>query len=439
MEIRNGCLRPAWWQALMAAVAAVVLSVAPWLAAVVAVSLVWDALLWKPAWRSRPGRALWALIERASTAAAPHLLQDTRDAMLLPIVFPLVVYPTVLFAACAHLQPRDAPFSLPLMFAYHVLRMGPYFRFFAHACVMIHKEGHFARGLFKYGALNRVLEWYVAFYYGHVPESYRLGHTGIHHGHNNDYADVTTTLPFDRSRPWNYVLYVGEFFLYWSGLSVALYYWRKKDFDRCARMLQGTFAFYGVGVALAVLDYRIALGYFLLAHFEVMVYMSAMNYVWHAFVDPADPDNEYIHSITILDGQYKVLNEDYHVVHHLKPSLHWSLMEDEYLNNVDEYRRNRATIFRDTHEFELFFWILFKRFDLLAEHFVDLDDKMTYEQKLALVMYRLQPIDRAGPLATHNAPRPNAAATPPVDNALAKRPSSPISDSEPPVALKKEL
>ena len=111
-------------------------------------------------------------------------------------------------------------------------------------------------------------------------------------------------------------------------------------------------------------------------HLETINYLAAINYTWHTFVDPDDVSNEYVKSITILDGQYNVFNEDYHVEHHLRPGVHWTTVYDSYVKRNEEYKKNSATIFKDTMEFELFFCILLNDIDFLAEHFVDLSGKM---------------------------------------------------------------
>lgn len=137
--------------------------------------------------------------------------------------------------------------------------------------------------------------------------------------------------------------------------------------------------------------------YLLVPHFETINYLAAINYTWHAFVDPKDPDNEYIKSITILKGQYNLFNEDFHVEHHIRPGLHWSKSEDEYRKRFSDYVENAATVFEDTQEFELFTWILIGDWDELAKHFVDLSGKLSHEGKIKLLKYRAGAVPRAGP------------------------------------------
>jgi hypothetical protein len=70
-------------------------------------------------------------------------------------------------------------------------------------------------------------------------------------------------------------------------------------------------------------------------------------------------------------------------------------MPRHYTEHLDTYRDQRASLFRDTHEFELFFWILFGRFDLMTEHFVDLSGTLGPAEKEALLRARMAPAPRA--------------------------------------------
>ena len=35
---------------------------------------------------------------------------------------------------------------------------------------------------------------------------------------------------------------------------------------------------------------------------QAMTFLGSIAYLWHGFVDPADPSNQYINSMTIIDG-----------------------------------------------------------------------------------------------------------------------------------------
>jgi len=134
---------------------------------------------------------------------------------------------------------------------------------------------------------------------------------------------------------------------------------------------------------------KFAFVYVFFPYIESMNYLSAINFVWHSFVEPDQPPNEYIDSVTIVNGQYNVYNADFHVVHHHNPCLQYLDIPAHYEKHRSEYIKYNATIFSDTHEFELFFWIILRRHDLLVKHWVDLSGKLTDEEKLTLILRRL--------------------------------------------------
>jgi len=347
---------------------------------------------------------------------AGRIMKDARNWGFLFYMLLLSTWTPALFLVCAYThmsQPAaTATFSFGMCYCYHVLRMGPYFKFFAHAATLIHKEGHANKmtGLFKkpYGAvLNHVMEWWVAFFYGHVPENYRVGHVEVHHGEGNGFGDCTTTLHVDRDCGWAFFRYMADFAEFWSGFAVVEYFNQKmnngkhrvskeKDVVDRQRQAMGMAAYYGAMLAVAVVvDPLFALCYLLFPHLETINYLSAINYTWHAFADPDDVDNEFVKSITILEGHYNLFNEDYHVEHHLRPGAHWSKAAETYENRIDEYRDNKATIFRDTMEFELFFLVVLKEMDVLVEKFVDLSGKMTDADKRAELLRRMKAVPAA--------------------------------------------
>ncbi len=54
--------------------------------------------------------------------------------------------------------------------------------------------------------------------------------------------------------------------------------------------------------------------------------------------------------MTIVDGLDNIFNEDFHVVHHTKPMAHWTEYPKHYEDNIEQYRKYNATIFRDCEE-----------------------------------------------------------------------------------------
>ena len=71
---------------------------------------------------------------------------------------------------------------------------------------------------------------------------------------------------------------------------------------------------------VSLVGWFFTLAYVVFPFSEAGVLLAAVNWSWHSFIHPDDPTNdpteEYMQSITILDGCINVLNEDAHVVHH---------------------------------------------------------------------------------------------------------------------------
>lgn len=373
----------------------------PWMAVVIAAGLAWDQA-WLRLRKTGLAAQAGVRLSRAASALARAIMRDERNAPYLYSLIGIGIYTPALLMASFLIQqnlaarPNDFPVLLALLAAlgYHVLMMGPYFRFFAYISTLVHKEGHDARGLFKppFHFLNRTFGWILGPLYGHVPEAYPLGHLRIHHKHDNGPEDVTCTLPLDRSDPSQWLVYLRQFALYWTGISIVGYFAKRHRWAEARRMALGMAAYYGVIGAALLVNPWFGFFYLLLPHLCVIIYLAAINYTWHTFCDPTDPENPYINSVTILNGQYNVFNEDYHVTHHQRPQLHWTEVPGDYRAHLDEYRQNRASIFAETQEFEMFMWIIMKRLDLLASHFVDLTGTLSPDEKIALLRQRMQPV-----------------------------------------------
>ena len=136
---------------------------------------------------------------------------------------------------------------------------------------------------------------------------------------------------------------------------------------------------------------KFSLVYIIYPFLEASFLLAIVNWSWHAFIDPENPKNEYVLSITILDGTYNILNEDYHVVHHKYPSAHWSNHQQLYLRDIENYKKNKAIIFKNIHAFQLFIYIMLKRYDWLSDHFIDISDSYkTKDDKIEMLKSRLK-------------------------------------------------
>jgi len=131
------------------------------------------------------------------------------------------------------------------------------------------------------------------------------------------------------------------------------------------------------------------MAYLIFPHCECFLFFSGISYLWHAFVDPKDPTNQYVNSVTILNGNDNIWNEDYHVVHHHSPNTHWTNSILHFEKHKDSYAKYNATIFQGIDEGNLLHLLFAQNWDAMAKHFVDLNGKMTHEEKKKLIITRL--------------------------------------------------
>lgn len=372
----------------------------PWLVVVIALTMLWVGVIgWT--YKTAPAKWLTAKTDAATLWLARKIMKDERDSPYLYSYIGIGIIAPILFFGSYYVQVTYLGANEGwgwknwlAALAYNVLNYGPYFAFFSKVATMIHKEGHTPKGMFKgaFGIFNNFHGHVLSLLYGHVPQGYPMGHMRIHHKHDNAADDVTSTIFYDRSHAARFLIYLFEFSLFWTGLSVANYHYKKGKMEEFRKMVYGMIAFYGFMALVMYINFWFGVAYLLIPHMSCIFLLAAINYTWHAWTDPSEPKNIYKNSITVLSGQYNVYNEDYHVEHHKRPQTHWTEYPINYAKHIEEYKSNRAVIFQDTQAFEVFFLILFNDFEKMADKFVDLNGDMSRKDIIALLKHRLQPV-----------------------------------------------
>lgn len=286
-------------------------------------------------------------------------------------------------------------FDLAWCYTYHVLRIGPYFMSFAYVYTMCHKEGHSRLGLWSpwfNPLLKNVFNWWVGLFYGVMPSSFAYGHSINHHKYNNGPCDVVSTSDKPRDSAVNFIGYIPRFGLYTTNISTIQQFYSEGNTWVAAKMAFGSAWYLAFFCTFFYFDREFALGYILFPVLEQTTLLSCINWCWHAFLNRDDPECNFVGSVTIFNGPINVLQEDYHVVHHQYPGVHHTKHERLYEKHLlkGEYAEKQATMFTDTHVFELFFLIILGEYDKMAEHFVDLNNKLSHEEKKEVIKHRLR-------------------------------------------------
>lgn len=243
--------------------------------------------------------------------------------------------------------------------------------------LMLHCTSH--RKWFKreYDLMNHYLPWVVGPFFGQTPETYYAHHIHMHHAENNLDEDISSTMFFQRDSFKDWLAYFVNFFF--QGLMQLVEYFKIRKRSKLARRaLRGEACFILLCVGLSFLNFWATFMVFILPFLISRIIMMLGNFTQHAFVDQEDPGNPYKNSITCINVKYnhKCWNDGYHISHHIKPHMHWTEHPNYFLKTLEEYKKNRAIIFDGLDFLPIFFHLMTRNYEKLADHIVNIDDEM---------------------------------------------------------------
>jgi fatty acid desaturase len=257
------------------------------------------------------------------------------------------------------------------------------FRFKGPFGLMLHCTSH--RMLFKkkYHLLNFYIPWVLAPFFGHAPETYYTHHIGMHHAENNLADDESTTMPFQRDSIRDFLKYFALFF-FGVFFTLPKYFYRKNRKGLMYRYIRGEFIFILFCIALCFVNWMATLFVFIIPWFIYRLIAMVGNWAQHAFVAEEDPGNSYKNSITVINTDYnhKCWNDGYHISHHVKPTMHWTEHPVFFRENLDQYVKNDAIIFDGIHFLHVFLYLMRRRYDLLANHFVNVGNRFESREQV---------------------------------------------------------
>jgi hypothetical protein len=287
------------------------------------------------------------------------------------------------------------------VFVYHVLRLGPFFMNFAYVYTLCHKEGHSHAGLYtmpynRWTVVRNVFNWWIGMFYGVLPATFAIGHSINHHRYNNGQFDVVTTSDKPRDSFVNWVGYLPRWFIYAINISTSIQFALEGQMRIAKKVMVGTLYFFTwLAINAAIFGRFFTMAYLFFPFVEANILLAAVNWSWHAFLDPQDPENEFVQSITILEGSVNVLNEDAHLVHHQYPAAHWTDHPKHLQAHWASYAEHRGSVFCRTHAFEIWGMVVCRNYEELARKWVDLRGErdgqaLSHEERVNLMKSRLR-------------------------------------------------
>lgn len=252
------------------------------------------------------------------------------------------------------------------------------------------------RPMFKKGYqwLHKYITWIVCPFFGHTPETYFGHHIIMHHVENNMEDDASSTLRYRRDSPVDFLKYLGRF-LAMGFVDTFFYLFNRKRKKVYVQFTAGEVTWLLFCVGMSFVNFKATMMIFVVPVIYGRFIMMLGNWTQHAFIDKRDPDGHFSSVYNCINNVYNrnCWNDGYHSIHHLNPGLHYTEIPETFMKNIDNFKKNKTFIFDGIHYLHIFFWIMGKRYDKLAENLVNIDNTFSSQAEAeALIRERLMPV-----------------------------------------------
>ncbi len=257
--------------------------------------------------------------------------------------------------------------------------------------LMVHAVGH--RPIFKreYHWMQNYIPWVLGPFLGHTPTSFAAHHMWMHHAENNMLGDGSATLPYVRDSFTHFLHYFARFF-FMGHVHLIRYLTLRNRHKIVRRFIVGEIGWLLLAATAVWLNWAAGLLVFVVPMLLMRWLMMAGNFAQHAFVDLSDPDNGFKNSNNLTNAKYnqKAYNDGYHIVHHIKPAMHWTEMAKYYEDNYSDFVDQDSVVFDGLNDNQAVWLLLMtKNYDKMARHLVDLKGR-THEEKIAFLQSRVR-------------------------------------------------
>ncbi|WP_018629097.1 fatty acid desaturase family protein [Niabella aurantiaca] len=253
------------------------------------------------------------------------------------------------------------------------------------------------RKMFKPAWQQRIhayISWVICPLFGHTPESYFSHHMGMHHVENNNEEDTSSTMHYQRDSFRSFLLYFFRF-LFKGVPETFLYLYRRKRKKLYTRLTLGEWVYITLCAVLCFVNLKATLVVCVFPLLFARFVMMLGNWTQHSFIDNSDPENLYTNSINCINTSYNhtCWNDGYHIIHHLRPGIHYTEMPQEFLRKKDDFARQKAIVFDGIHYLHIFYYLMTKQYQKLADNLVNINNMFeSREQAIRLMKSRTKRI-----------------------------------------------
>jgi len=239
-----------------------------------------------------------------------------------------------------------------------------------------------------------VFENWVGLIYGSAPGQFSCSHVFIHHRLDGGPGDTFYQWDLDRSSVSDFMLYVSRIFMHMIGYSSSAYFTSLGQKSRSDVIVQGMVKYTAAGVAMLVATRSILFVFWIFIQPLICMtfFLALINFGFHGFIE-YDENGQSIHCVnssTIIEGDDDYFGEDDHMAHHYNSNVGYKDLPALQASKIEEFKANKASVFRKLSILELSIFVLFGLWDKLADHYVDYSGEMTREEIKEMLKVRAQ-------------------------------------------------
>lgn len=301
------------------------------------------------------------------------MIKDERDYPMLYLIFNMTV--SILPAALWIFRCRDLPWWAPPLYTLSI-----YALFFQRYVLCLHYSEHRKIFVKRYAFLNGYLQYVMAPFMGIPAGMYHLHHVVMHHKENNVFPwDLSSTEPYQRDHFGHFLHYLLRY-MFAAWVELPFYAVRRGKYKLAAYGAACSLGYVGsVWYLWARVNAAATAWVFIIPMAMSSFCLMFGNWSQHIFVDPAvasrrDSDScNYGLAYNCMNHfeNQKTFNDGYHIIHHIKPGLHWTQLPEEFARTLDRHAKEKALVFT-AHFFEVGLWAFTRNYSKLCSHMVHL-------------------------------------------------------------------